>query len=730
MKKDSVFLYIGAFCMIMLFIVITFGSYMYVFFYQTIYSDFKEQNILYLDEICTQHEEGIQVIKDVMTQLSLSGGDVEFKLKDYPAKNFSLKERLKQYTTVSQFFDRVFFFYHGDQYVYGSTTSMQIDRFLDKGMALTDQKPEQLKEIMYQEEGGIIVLPEQKVKGYLVERTGKVIDQGVVFFVPMEPAKKSTGVFLVGKNYYDTLFGNVEKSFRQSGIYCGGKLISSRGSSEQYFNLEDFFCGKPEGQKKIKTCDGKYLVSWKTGKSGMVYWTAQSMSVFNNKILNRQWGILVVLAICVIPTFFLVTVLSGKLSQKVKNINLLLGASEDYNLGCMENGIRTLIEKTDESREERILLRKTQFISNFVRGQFKCPEKIFQAAEEAEFNWDRRYFVIAIMGDRENGNDTDVAEMMLKAIERRPGVDGYGISLTGNNQSIYAIVGDTIQELNAVLEEIFITGKNHLEQFVMACSDIHNNFMNASDAYLEADSAYGMRLITDNGSILWFKSVHLEEFQVFPSDVYLQRLRQAIRNMDKEQAEMVIVDICSHLKATGKSLLAFRMFCNDVIGMLVAESQNEQSDFTGIYNVFALSQCLTIQDFQNILLDACNSLIDAAISFYPEGKKKKETDIAALAAEYMKAHYCESDLNMSLLADQLGISNVTLAIKFKNEMEISPSDYLAILRMEAAKRMLRETDMAVKDIRAAVGYEDDRVFQRRFKKYTGKTPRQYREEND
>nr|MCR5032076.1 helix-turn-helix transcriptional regulator [Lachnospiraceae bacterium] len=65
----------------------------------------------------------------------------------------------------------------------------------------------------------------------------------------------------------------------------------------------------------------------------------------------------------------------------------------------------------------------------------------------------------------------------------------------------------------------------------------------------------------------------------------------------------------------------------------------------------------------------------------------------------------------------------------KNEMDISPSDYLATVRMDKAKELLRTTDLKIRDISLEVGYEDDHVFTRRFKKYTGKTPGQYRSEH-
>lgn len=106
--------------------------------------------------------------------------------------------------------------------------------------------------------------------------------------------------------------------------------------------------------------------------------------------------------------------------------------------------------------------------------------------------------------------------------------------------------------------------------------------------------------------------------------------------------------------------------------------------------------------------------------------KNQQSELVRQAIYQMQQGYGNPELNMAFLADSLGISPVTLAVEFKNETGISPSDYLAAVRLDRAKKLLAETEMLVKDISNAVGYEDDHVFIRRFKKYTGKTPGQYR----
>lgn len=110
MKSKSLWIYIFSFSAIILFIVLIMGSYLYWFYYHTIYDDFKKSNQDYLSALSIQHENEMQILNDIMTQLSLDGSNVEFILEKQPKKNMNLKEKLNQYVSVSQFFGRLFFF--------------------------------------------------------------------------------------------------------------------------------------------------------------------------------------------------------------------------------------------------------------------------------------------------------------------------------------------------------------------------------------------------------------------------------------------------------------------------------------------------------------------------------------------------------------------------------------------------------------------------------------------
>ena len=80
-------------------------------------------------------------------------------------------------------------------------------------------------------------------------------------------------------------------------------------------------------------------------------------------------------------------------------------------------------------------------------------------------------------------------------------------------------------------------------------------------------------------------------------------------------------------------------------------------------------------------------------------------------------------------AQRLRLSNSRFEHLFKQATGISPSKYVAFLRLQRAKYLLKTTSLSVKEIMCACGITDRRVFNRQFQKQFGKTPTEVRCEN-
>jgi transcriptional regulator GlxA family with amidase domain len=76
---------------------------------------------------------------------------------------------------------------------------------------------------------------------------------------------------------------------------------------------------------------------------------------------------------------------------------------------------------------------------------------------------------------------------------------------------------------------------------------------------------------------------------------------------------------------------------------------------------------------------------------------------------------------------EIPASRRNLVRRFKVATGITPIEYLQKTRIEAAKRILEQTDKSILDIMLRAGYNDLKAFRQQFRKNTGMTPSAYRE---
>ena len=93
--------------------------------------------------------------------------------------------------------------------------------------------------------------------------------------------------------------------------------------------------------------------------------------------------------------------------------------------------------------------------------------------------------------------------------------------------------------------------------------------------------------------------------------------------------------------------------------------------------------------------------------------------------EHLHANLCMR-ISVADLARSVNMSRWHFCHLFKAEMSQSPSHYMRTLKMREAQRMLLETFLSVKEIRATLGNIDRSHFSREFRNYCGLTPTEFR----
>ena len=92
---------------------------------------------------------------------------------------------------------------------------------------------------------------------------------------------------------------------------------------------------------------------------------------------------------------------------------------------------------------------------------------------------------------------------------------------------------------------------------------------------------------------------------------------------------------------------------------------------------------------------------------------------------YMRKNL-DKKIDIDELADRVFLSHVGLINKFKQELNTTPSNYLYLLRMRSAKRLLLNYSYSITEISEMCGYQNPYYFTNSFRHYTGMSPTAFR----
>ena len=116
-------------------------------------------------------------------------------------------------------------------------------------------------------------------------------------------------------------------------------------------------------------------------------------------------------------------------------------------------------------------------------------------------------------------------------------------------------------------------------------------------------------------------------------------------------------------------------------------------------------------------------------TIYGRAQQKMRTanwyDPIRMAVVYLNEHYAEN-ITVDTLAAIAHYSPAQFRRLFHSLTQMSPSDYITNVRINAAKTLLGTTDRRISDIASDIGFFDHAHFIRTFKRVVGTTPAKYR----
>ncbi|NMB25855.1 MAG: AraC family transcriptional regulator [Firmicutes bacterium] len=203
----------------------------------------------------------------------------------------------------------------------------------------------------------------------------------------------------------------------------------------------------------------------------------------------------------------------------------------------------------------------------------------------------------------------------------------------------------------------------------------------------------------------------------------LGRVRLGDRTGAKEILNQILGDILFNSAGKPEVLKARLLELSVVLSRATVESGGRLQRLLGL-NFTYVQELATLEQIEEI----CAWIIKVLEVFMNEAYATRETrNLPAVqrAVDHIKEHFRE-ELTLEDVAQAVHFSPYYLSRLFREELGLTFVNYLTIVRMDEAKRLLLETDWTISRIAALVGYQDPSYFTKVFKKMEGQTPTQFR----
>ena len=194
------------------------------------------------------------------------------------------------------------------------------------------------------------------------------------------------------------------------------------------------------------------------------------------------------------------------------------------------------------------------------------------------------------------------------------------------------------------------------------------------------------------------------------------------------------------MSETAPSLVVLDLMMPEMDGFEVLDWMRENKQTRRVPVLILSSRVLTFDDVKRIERHASVTLQSKGILSRGElvaalhqalfGTDALPQHTSAVVKEAV-AYFCQNYARPLLrweIADAVGVSEDYLSRVFRQELGLSPWEYLNRYRVLQAAQRLRHTGDSIGTVARQVGFKDPAYFSRVFRKVTGQSPSSYREQ--
>jgi AraC-like DNA-binding protein/HAMP domain-containing protein len=274
------------------------------------------------------------------------------------------------------------------------------------------------------------------------------------------------------------------------------------------------------------------------------------------------------------------------------------------------------------------------------------------------------------------------------------------------------------------------SGLDQKYSVTIAVGNSKNSILSFADSYDEAFKALSHKFILGMNRNIFYKDLERKsQQQAFPSLVsYETELIKAIKLSAPKLIEEKLNIFIEEIKGReGDAPLFLKMIISNLYLQALQTIQQSNIEIEEVFDdpLPIYQKIISHQTIDGMGRELLEVLINIA-DFINIKKGQKFYQMIAKAQEYILQNYGRGDLSLEEVANVVHVSGCYFSLIFKREVGMTFIDYLVKVRIEKAKELLAIPGNLSYEVAYQVGYNNPTYFSRTFKKHTGISPTEFK----
>ena len=399
--------------------------------------------------------------------------------------------------------------------------------------------------------------------------------------------------------------------------------------------------------------------------------------------------------------------------------------------------------RLSEAIESQMPYLRNSFVNRLLYGSYAAEEDMQRIADNVKFEWKNRIFCVVIFQFhlfRDGVKEEDaklmntcilslievIGKLLPGALHTDLGEEQVVLLLSlpaEDRESFRTKVEEHVEKIRdslpaSISEKLFAYGGSAAEEL----GQVAESYQSASCMVWDENDQI-------ENAVIWYRGTPGDAPKYPPQDLAVklehfvtagdsQGLHDALEELIRKYIiENNLPVYLQHMLLNELQAVIFR-----TIGRMGMKEEVYRQYYAQLEENYSLPLIQQITGTLNLYKQVCE---------YVEAQKQQgaaQMMDSAVFTAYIDANFGDPNLSLSSVAAEFGISEGHLSKTFKLKYGMRFSAYVEAVRMDKAKDFLKNTSLNVNEISELTGYLSTNTFCRAFKRVTGLTPSDYRNE--